>query len=280
MYKCKICGKEFEKQPSMAIHCALHYPKPKRFGRVTITKFCEKCGKAFDVIRVVWLKTGEVRIPKNEKRFDTRSCANGQPHTKKWKSNINKGLKGKTSWYKDGRSSLVKECKDCGKRLVYNNKSGFCKDCLPKHRFENREIREKLSIIMKNKAASGNLKGWITRPMLSYPETFFRKVLSDYQLLDQCEINKRVSKRALGLNSGAGYFLDFFFAKKMIDLEVDGQQHFSDPDRVRSDKDRDEVLTKNGYRVYRIKWRNINNDVGKKYIKEEIRKFLDFYNRM
>jgi len=32
-----------------------------------------------------------------------------------------------------------------------------------------------------------------------------------------------------------------------------------------------------GIKVYRIKWKTINNEKGKKYIKNEIKKFLDFY---
>jgi hypothetical protein len=42
---------------------------------------------------------------------------------------------------------------------------------------------------------------------------------------------------------------------------------------------RDEVLIKNNYIVYRIKWRNINTEKGKEYIKNEIDNFLEFYNK-
>ena len=36
--------------------------------------------------------------------------------------------------------------------------------------------------------------------------------------------------------------------------------------------------TNYGIKVYRIPWKSINNDKGKKYIKEEISRFLEFYN--
>jgi hypothetical protein len=39
-------------------------------------------------------------------------------------------------------------------------------------------------------------------------------------------------------------------------------------------------LKKNGFIVYRIKWKNPINDINKKYIKEEIEKFIKFYNSL
>ena len=33
-----------------------------------------------------------------------------------------------------------------------------------------------------------------------------------------------------------------------------------------------------GWIVYRIKWREINSILGKEYIKNEIEKFIEFYN--
>ena len=71
------------------------------------------------------------------------------------------------------------------------------------------------------------------------------------------------------------YFLDFKIGN--IDLEIDGKQHWLLEDRIKSDKIRDERLTKAGYIVYRIKWKEINSYEGKQYIKEEINKFFEFY---
>lgn len=56
-----------------------------------------------------------------------------------------------------------------------------------------------------------------------------------------------------------------------------GKQHWLLEDRIKSDKIRDERLTKAGYIVYRIKWKEINSYEGKQYIKEEINKFFEFY---
>lgn len=277
MYKCKICRKEFDTQQRMTSHCSSHYSKSKRIERIIVTKHCEKCGKPFNVIRTLILKTGEIKIPENEKRFDTRSCANGQIHTKEWKSNISKGTKGKTSWYKDGRSSLIIFCKECGRKLKYNNKSGYCNRHFRDHVFSTDEYRKNLSSSVRRNVENGTHKGWQTRNIVSYPEKFFIDVLKNNQLFEKCEMNKPISKSSLGLSGNENYFLDFFFAEKMIDLEIDGKQHFYE-DRIESDETRDAALTKNGYRVYRIKWKSINRPEGKAYIKTEIDNFLEFYN--
>lgn len=86
--------------------------------------------------------------------------------------------------------------------------------------------------------------------------------------------NHPVSKRDLGLDDNYNYFLDFYIEDKKIDLEIDGNQHKR---RKEHDEERDELLSKNGYIVYRIQWKSINSDNGKKYLKEEIDKFMEFY---
>ena len=89
------------------------------------------------------------------------------------------------------------------------------------------------------------------------------------------EHNYPVSKRELGLDEPYSYFLDFFIENKKIDLEIDGKQH---KDREGHDEYRDVNLIKNGFLVYRIKWKSINTEKGKIYIKNEIVRFLNFYN--
>jgi very-short-patch-repair endonuclease len=61
-----------------------------------------------------------------------------------------------------------------------------------------------------------------------------------------------------------------------IDLEIDGKQHEI---RKEHDEKRDFYVSKQ-YKVYRIKWKSINNESGKKYMKNEIGKFLEFYNSL
>lgn len=117
-------------------------------------------------------------------------------------------------------------------------------------------------------------QGWTTRNIASYPELFFKKVLEQNGI--PFEFNKRIKKKDLGINCKSNYFLDFYLPLANIDLEIDGKQHEYE-DRVVSDNIRDEHLSKI-CTVYRIKWRKISTDEGKKYIKSEIVKFLAFYS--
>jgi len=123
--------------------------------------------------------------------------------------------------------------------------------------------------VMKERIENGTHHGWQSRNLTSYPEKFFKKVLKDNNI--KYEFNKPIKKRDIGIDCNSNYFLDFYIKEGNIDLEIDGKQH-----EYRQDSDtlRDKALTKNGYNVYRIKWKGINSENGKKYIKNEIDKFL------
>lgn len=130
---------------------------------------------------------------------------------------------------------------------------------------------------LHERIANGSHIGWKARNIKSYAEKFFIGALKNNGLLDMCKQEHPVSKLSLGLKSKGFYFLDFFFTKKLIDLEIDGKQH-RNPTRIVGDKIRDEVLTNAGYRVYRIPWCNVNSAEGKSLISSEIEKFLKFYD--
>jgi len=163
------------------------------------------------------------------------------------------------------------KCIKCGNTLGKNNKSGLCKDC-----FRTPEYKEKLSNAMKERVKRGIHNSWNSRNVRSYPELFFEKVLdnNNFEYIKEYP----VPKKSLGIYCNSNYFLDFFFPKKKIDLEIDGKQHLYE-DRIESDNIRDKLLTEHGFFVYRINWKNINDDKGKKYIKKEIDKFIKFYNQ-
>jgi very-short-patch-repair endonuclease len=109
----------------------------------------------------------------------------------------------------------------------------------------------------------------------SYAELFFEQVLKNNGIFDKCIPEYEVSRKDLGELNMYFYFLDFYFPDKKIDLEIDGAQHKYRKD---SDNKRDDILKKHGYIVYRIEWKNPNTESTKQYIKEEIDKFLEFYN--
>jgi very-short-patch-repair endonuclease len=165
-------------------------------------------------------------------------------------------------------------CIICGNEFIikrYSNgklsKTKCCSDsCCLNLRIKNGQI------IANNRIINGTHKGWSTRNIISYPEQFFIEVLKNNNI--EFKHNYPVDKRKLGLNNACNYFLDFFIENKNIDLEIDGKQHRS---RQEHDDFRDKILIENGYVVYRIKWKNINTNNGKTYMKNEIDKFLEFY---
>jgi hypothetical protein len=122
-------------------------------------------------------------------------------------------------------------------------------------------------------AANGTHSGWQSRNITSYPERFFKKVFELNGLGDKFILNAPVPKKSLGLDCIASYFLDFYFPHIKLDVEIDGKQH-NFPERIASDKIRNDALIANGYIVYRIPWKNINNAKGKEFIRQEIAKLL------
>ncbi len=140
------------------------------------------------------------------------------------------------------------------------------------------ECRNKLHRKIQNKLIEdGFHKGWKSRNIESYPERFFKKVLTGMKI--NYIFNMPVSKKDLGIESSSFYFLDFFINKNgvKIDLEIDGKQH-KISERLSSDVERDRLLSSNSYLVYRIEWNPINNEKGKEMMKNKISEFVEWYN--
>lgn len=76
----------------------------------------------------------------------------------------------------------------------------------------------------------------------SYPERYFHTLLQENGLI--YERYKQVSI----------YNLDFAFNDKMINLEIDGEQHYTDKRIIVSNKRRDAYLSKRGWLIIRVRW--------------------------
>lgn len=288
MFKCDICNKEFETHQKLGGHIAFVHKRNQKLinkkiekKKINVKKTCPKCNTIFEVKRSI-NKDGSESIRKDERKFCSRSCANSKNFTEK--QNKAKGRKGYLNGaYIDGRSKNELFCADCGKKIKYNNKSGYCKKCYHKNIKPKitQEMRKKCSKNQLRLVKEGKHQGWKKRNKTSFPEDFFIKVLenNNFEINRDFIVNYPVSQKSLGLNNKKHYFLDFYFPKFKLDLEIDGRQH-NDLDRKTSDKKRDELLKKNNYIVYRIKWKDINRPSGKKYIKEKIKDFINFYNKM
>lgn len=194
-------------------------------------------------------------------RFCSRSCANSRIKNDVIKEKISKTLleRRKLGIFKTNFEERF--CKDCGKKLGFRNKSGYCHNCIQKHINARDEVKEKHRKVQLDKIANGTHKGWNSRNIKSYAEVFWENVLNNNNIHYIRE--KKVGK----------YFLDFVINN--VDLEIDGKQHRY-KDRVESDILRDKFLTNEGYFVYRIEWNEINSINGKQMMKEKIDLFLDF----
>lgn len=242
-----------------------------------VEKKCPVCDKTFQV---------NENIDKTTCSF---GCSNTYFRTNKSeevRSKISKSLK---SYYENNpnvsfvRSKkklkvITRICSFCGceferKKLGSGilSKSKNCSEGCSKE-----SMKMKLRKVVKDKVENGTHKGWQSRNIESYPEVFFKNLLNNNNII--YEFNKPIKKRDLGIECDSNYFLDFYLPECNIDLEIDGKQHEYE-DRKEKDEIRDKYIS-NYYKVYRIKWKSINNEKGKKYMREEIDKFLNFYNSL
>lgn len=227
-----------------------------------IEKECPVCKNKF---------TTQLNHPR-EKKTCSHKCGNvffKRNHTEEEKNKIREGIKkycisvGKLLHKESDPRRLEKQiiCKGCIKPFHPRNLES--KYCSPNCRNQSPEYRKKISDTVKKRVANGTHNGWNSRNIVSYPEKFFMNVLNNNNISYQH--NKKVGK----------YFIDFAITEKMVALEIDGKQHLIE-DRQKSDLLKDTFLKNRGWFVYRIPWKSINNDLGKKYISEEINKFLIF----
>ena len=252
---------------------------------------CERCGKTYS----------KTLSPKQYAKYlkghhlCSKSCANSRTMSDITKAKISAVLKKhyeslftktkakRKSKYCELRRS---ECADCHKEIfVKTTDVVYCYDCIKNHMdhkryqlyFENGrriisdDIRNKWSLAARKRVENGTHKGWMSRNITSYPERFWKDVLTKNNI--KYEHNYPVKKQSLGLNDHANYFLDFKI-KETIDLEIDGSQH-----KYRKERDefRDKALSSHGWVVYRIEWNEINTENGKQKMKKKIDDFLLWY---
>jgi len=231
-----------------------------------------------DIVKIypTCLRSFTTRTGGRETAYCSRRCSNSSPLvvrlTEESKRKISKKLT---------KPSFKKKCPECGDIFLTKRKKVVCcsNSCARKRGWKNDSFRQKIISSIRGRVESGKHKGWTSRTGLSYPEKFFKKVFESNKLFGQFEINYPVKKKDLGINCNSNYFLDFYFPHIGLDVEIDGGQHKLQ-DRKKHDAIRDLKLRENGYVVYRIPWRSINTDSGKKYIKSEIEKVLKFIDNL
>ncbi len=121
MVKCKFCNKEFKDGRQLGGHItSKHNPTARnkaaatlKHDRITINKKCIKCNTEFEIERRV-KKDGTQYINKKEKKYCSRSCANGRIHSEETKLKIS--LKHKLNLGPNWKSNKIINCNNCGKK--------------------------------------------------------------------------------------------------------------------------------------------------------------------
>lgn len=87
---------------------------------------------------------------------------------------------------------------------------------------------------------------------ISYPEKLFKDYITVKGLDKEYTINRELSVYP--------YFIDFAFLNEKVAVEIDGSQHLL-PERIESDKRKDELLNKLGWLVIRISEKEIKTNI-------------------
>jgi len=225
---------------------------------------------------------------KDEKTVCSRSCSNSyfkfgvnnpnfdKEKLKDFKNKISAKLKGKPSPKKG--NIISKNCLNCNKEFtipIYSKKIYCCKKCS-----DNCIIKKQnLSNIVKKNIEEGKHNFWPEKNKMSYAEKYFKKLLEDNNI--NFIYNYKILQSNLGIENGTAYYLDFYITKNniKIDLEIDGKQH-EWSERIIHDNIRNQLLTENGYIVYRIKWKGIRSKKNSELMIEESDKFINFFNSL
>jgi very-short-patch-repair endonuclease len=83
---------------------------------------------------------------------------------------------------------------------------------------------------------------------MSYPEKLFKNKVEELELHKKYLIIRE--------RSFFPYFIDFAFENEKVAIEIDGKQHEL-PERKESDQEKDDLLMKDGWKVYRIEAKQI-----------------------
>jgi len=144
--------------------------------------------------------------------------------------------------YKTGKREAWNKGMETGERIrkkISNSLKG------KNGRSPSEQTRKKISIARIQAIKEGKTSRWQSISGRSYPEKYFEKYLINEGFIFETQYHINDGKR--------NYFLDFYFPEYKINLEIDGSQH-EWPERIESDRRRDDFLRSNGIKVIRIKW--------------------------
>jgi very-short-patch-repair endonuclease len=176
---------------------------------------------------------------------------------------ISESLKGNVPWNKGFSKKIFveKECLVC--EIIFRTSNIAQECCSISCSNKSESHRKNVGKTIRKLIASGKMSRWsLGRQKLSYPEEYFKRIL-DFNKINY-EIDKAVGR----------YFIDFALIDYKVALEIDGKQH-EWSDRKESDLRKDKLLLENGWRVFRIKWRNPRTIEGKNYLVNRVNDLME-----
>ena len=182
-------------------------------------------------------------------RFCSTKCSRGFS-TKAKRTEINEKVSNTLMGSGNGDVKLTCQICESEFNVAWNKRQQItCSSkCAAELRWQNEQYRSKLSeinsMIASERHKNGDKSfGWKTRYKLqpSYPESIAIKTLNSLNIEYEYEM-------PLGK-----YFVDFAIHSMKIAIEIDGKQH-NKPERIKIDQIKDNLLKKEGWTVYRIKW--------------------------
>jgi len=208
-------------------------------------KICEKCNEQHDGTYA----SGRFCSAKCSRAFSTFQ------KRKEVNEKVSKTMKGRKTSSRWKNQDVIRSCKYCNATFEAKrpHQLACSRECVRKNHekalTEEQKIEKSkvMSLHAKRRHELGDKIGWTTRSNLhpSYPEKVAINFLDSRNV---CYIRELPVGR---------YFVDFAIEESKIAIEIDGQQHLK-PERLMSDKKKDELLKQKGWKVFRIKWPNDN----------------------
>lgn len=272
MFKCKYCGKEFEKSSQLGGHIIWCKKNPNRSRKSNFNNkkykngirpqnvirydlFCQYCGKQCKNLNS--LRQHEIRCKENPNAY-----INSKGNT------IGGGFKEYNNRIKNGEinvwnKGLTKETNDSLRRAAETLKRHLEKFGAPnKGKTLSDEQKKKISIsrtkfLKENPDKIPYLLNHSSK--ISYPEQYF------IELFNLENIDLQYHKQ-VGL-----YQLDFYNEDKKLYLEIDGEQHYQEKSISRDEKRTQNLSSKGWKLIMRIRWSK-----WKTYSEIEKKKVIEF----
>jgi hypothetical protein len=219
--------------------------KEKKKEKKTTTTICQFCKQEFTYLKYNRIRkfcSKECSLQVNKKIIENNRVEINDKISNKLRKIEKKGI-----------------CLWCKKEFNKRNKNHNCcsRSCSSKEinnrPLQKERISEMFSKLSKERYKRGdNSIGWRSRKKLepSYPEKITMKYLDSKNIKYEYELKCGI------------YFIDFAFEDKKIALEIDGRRH-DDLEIKEKDNRKDIFLSKNGWIIFRLKWKNDNKHYDK-----------------